>query len=264
MRLARRWLLVMAIVVGVAAVAALLAVVGAPEARAQDEETQQEEAAVAATQERTITVQGQARVAATPDEATVRLGVVTQAPTATAALSENASLMQEVISATLALEIDEEQVRTETVQLFPVYSSAQPVDLPGSAAQQEAPEIVAYRATNVVSVTVEDVEMVADLLDAATAAGANSVEGISFDIADRSALLANARRQAMRDARERAETYLEETDATLGEVLHIREQTAAIPFGAGAEFAVAADARVPVQPGQQAVDVTVEVVWRLE
>jgi uncharacterized protein len=263
MRMARRWLAVMAIVVAVMAVAALLAAVAAPAARAQEEP--EEEMVTTATAQRSISVQGEARVAATPDQATVRLGVVTQAPTATAALSDNATLMQEVISATLALEIDEEAVRTEVVQLYPVYSSSvQPLGEPATTEAQQEPQIVAYRATNVVSVTLDDVALVADVLDAATAAGANTVEGISFEIADRSELLANARRMAMRDARERAETYLEETEAALGEVLRIREQATGLPFGAGAEFAVARDMSVPVLPGQQFVEVSVEVTWGIE
>lgn len=260
MNMTRRWLPVMAMVAGVLAVVALLAAL-APQAQAQDE-PEEETVTTTATAQRSISVQGEARVSAAPDQATVRLGVVTQAPTATAALDDNSALMQAVISATLALEIDEEQVRTETVQLFPVYSSS--VQPPGQTTTETEPAIVAYRATNVVAVTLDDVALVGDVLDAATTAGANTVEGISFEIADRSELLANARRQAMRDARERAETYLEETDAALGAVLRIREQTTNLPFGSGPEITIARDVGVPVLPGQQFVEVAVEVTWAIE
>lgn len=267
MRQTRRWLPLLAILTGVLAAAALLAVVLAPAAQAQEEPQEPEAPAVAATPDRFITVQGNARVKATPDQATVRLGVVTQAPTATAALADNAVLMQEVVSATLDLDIDEEQVSTEVVQLYPVYSDIRPVAPTTGTVQPQTtePQIVAYRATNVVAVIVDDVSRVGRLLDAATAAGANSVEGISFEISDRDSLLAMARRQAIRDARTRAETYLEEADGVLGQVRVIREQgTSAQPLAVAQEFAVARDATTPILPGQETVEVTVEVTWAIE
>jgi uncharacterized protein len=258
----KRFLPLLAAVITALAAGVLLTAALTPPAQAQDE-PEEPAAQTESAETRSITVQGQSSISATPDRATIRLGVVTQAPTATAALADNATLMQDVISATLGLDIPEDQVRTQTVQLYPVYSSSPPIDV-DTAAQAQEPQITGYRATNVVAVTVDDVALVAELLDAATAAGANNVEGISFEIADRADLLAEARREAMRDARLRAETYLEETGDALGTVLTIRELGTSQPFPVARDevFAVGG-AGVPIQPGQQTVDVTVEVTWSL-
>jgi uncharacterized protein YggE len=263
MHMNRKWLPVMAIFLGALAFLGLLVMVLAPAAQAQEEPETPTTPIVPA--DRFISVVGQARVSATPDQATVRLGVVSQSPTATAALTENAALMEAVISATLAL-VDEDQVRTETVQLYPVYSDVQPLlDEPGSAVQQTEPQITGYRAMNIISVTADDVGLVADVLDAATTAGANTVEGISFEIADRSALLTQARQEAIRDARAKAEVFLEEAGGALGEVLVIREQgTGGLPQTFAQDEVLGRGGAVPVLPGQQFIDVSVEVIWALD
>lgn len=262
MHMNRKWLPAMAILAGLLVFLGLLVMVSAPGAQAQEEP---EPPATPTT--RFISVVGQARAAATPDRATVRLGVITQAPTATAALSENSALMEEVISATLEL-VEEDQIRTEAVQLFPVYADVQPPISaePGTAVQQpQEPQITGYRAMNIVSVTAEDVNSVADVIDAATAAGANSVEGISFEVSDRAALLAEARQEAIRDARAKAEVFLEEAGGALGQVLVIREQgTGGPPQLFAEDAALGRGGAVPVLPGEQFIDVSVEVIWALE
>lgn len=213
-----------------------------------------------------IQVQGQARVAVEPDQATVRLGVVTQAPEAADALQENRELVQEVISATIELEIPEEQIQTEVLRLSPVQQQEQPVEpQPATEAQQGAPEITAFEARNVVSVTVDDLDMLGDLLDAAVTAGANVIEGINFEVTDQQALLAEARQQAIADARNAAETYVEPLDAQLGNVLVVRSfGTPGIAFEAAAQDTVArGGAGFPVQPGRQFIEATVEVSWEI-
>lgn len=265
MRMNRKWLPAVALLAGVLAFLGLLVMVLAPAAQAQEEPEQPTTPVVQA--DRFISVVGQARVAATPDQATVRLGVVTQAPTATAALSENSALIEEVISATLEL-VDEDQIRTQTVQLFPLYSDLQPPipTEPGTAqVQPQEPQITGYRAMNIISVTAEDVNMVADVIDVATAAGANTVEGINFEVADRSAVLTQARQEAIRDARAKAEVLLEEAGGTLGEVLVIREQaTGGVPPVFTQDVAIGIGGAVPVLPGEQLIEVSVEVIWALE
>ncbi len=264
MRMNRKWLPAVAILAGGLAFLGLLVMVLTPAAQAQEEPEQPTTPVAQA--DRFISVVGQARAAATPDQATVRLGVVTQAPTATAALAENSALMQEVISATLEL-VEEEQIRTQTVQLFPVYADIQPpipVE-PGTAQAQQEPQITGYRAMNIVAVTAEDVSMVADVIDTATAAGANSVEGISFEVSDRTAVLTEARQQAIRDARAKAEVLLEEAGGTLGDVLVIREQgTGGSPPIFAEDVRVGVGGAVPVLPGEQIIEVSVEVIWALE
>ena len=62
-----------------------------------------------------------------------------------------------------------------------------------------------YQVSNQVNVHVRDLSVLASVIDDSVAAGANSVSGISFDLADRSAAENQARQAAVHDARARAD-----------------------------------------------------------
>lgn len=233
--------------------AALLTVLLVQPARAQEEPE-----GPTVPEDRFIVVSGQARVAAEPDQATVRLGVVTQDPEAVEALEQNRLLIQEVISATTALEIPEEQIQTEVLRLSPVQEQV------GPEPQTGPPEISAFEARNVVSVTVEDLEMLGDLIDAVTAAGANVIQGINFEVTNRDELVAEARRQAIMDARNTAETLLAPLDAELGNVMVVRSFGGQpVVFEAEQVAQDVGGAAFPIQTGRQFIEASVEVTWEI-
>lgn len=252
-------------------IATLLIVAALALATAQPGQAQ-DDAQEPATQERTITVGGEGAVMAAPDQATIRLGVTNEAPTATEALETNRGLVQDVISATLALEIPEDQVQTQVLQLLPIREET-PQPLPAedgaepatSTAQAAQQEITGYRARTIVAITVDDVDTIGTVIDEAVAAGANTIEGVRFDISDREAILEQARQQAMENARTAAETLVAAEGAELGQVITIRAfgggPTSVVAFE---EAAAVGGAGFPVQPGQQTVTINVEVTWALQ
>ena len=105
------------LIVGFRSLAALAGIFFEQPARAQDGDATPAESGV----ERTITVSGQGRVSARPDLAIVRIGVETEADTATAALDENSVRMSGVISATLDVGVSRDDVQTEGLSLRPIY-----------------------------------------------------------------------------------------------------------------------------------------------
>lgn len=123
---------------------------------------------------RTIQVTGQGEVSAEPDQAIVRMGVETEADTAESALDDNNDWMTAVISATLDAGIAEEDIQTQGFNLRPIY------DTPDGG----QPELSGYRVSNIVRVTVHDLTMLGQLLDATVAAGSNSIEGIQFEVSN--------------------------------------------------------------------------------
>ena len=86
-----------------------------------------------------------------------------------------------------------------------------------------------YRVVNQVRLTVRDVKRLGDILDQAIALGANQINSIGFDVSNAEVLRDQARKQAMENARRRAELYAQAAGAQLGPVLQIAE--------GGAEFA---------------------------
>lgn len=226
--------------------------------RAQEDEPETDETVQQPEQqaERVIQVNGHGIVSAQPDQAIVRFGVQTQSESAGDALEENNVLMQEVISATLEAGIAEDDIQTQQLRLEPVYS--QTVDAVGPLT------LTGYRAINNVVVTVQDLGGLGDLLDAAVAAGANTVEGIHFEIGDRQALAAQAREAAVTDAMQKAEQLAQLTGTELGIVMTITEIGTAPPqpFPEADVFGIGG--AVPIAPGTQTVEAHVQVSWQLE
>jgi len=78
-----------------------------------------------------------------------------------------------------------------------------------------------YIVDNTVNVTVRDLANMGDLLDGAISAGANSIWGVSFDLEDKEAALAEARDMALQDAITEAQALSAAADLTLGDILSL-------------------------------------------
>lgn len=204
---------------------------------------------------RTIQVSGQGQVAAEPDIAIVRLGVQTEADTAVLALEENSDNMTAVISATLEADIAENDIRTEGFRLEPIYESS---------SDEQPRELVGYRASNMVRVTVRDLALLGELLDTAVAAGSNTIEGIQFEISEQAELEAAAREAAMLNALEKAEQLTELAGAELGPVQTILETSSPRPLSVSLEEETLAAASVPIQAGSQMIRASVQVTWEVQ
>jgi uncharacterized protein len=207
---------------------------------------------------RTVSVSGRGRVDGQPDMAVISLGVRTEDENAADALSQNNTQMQSLISALRNGGVAQADIRTLTIQLYPRYQ-------PPPASDPGGPVVVnGFIATNMVEVTVRDLDNLGVLLDDAVQAGGNQVEGIRFDISDQSALLDEAREAAMQDARHKAEQLANLSGARLGVVMTIIEASSTpVPFLRELS-AQAADSSVPVSPGMQTIDVTIQVTWELQ
>src|SRR5687767_4054051 len=117
-----------------------------------------------------LTVTGDAQVRETPNEATVRLGVVSQAQTARAAQEGANAIVSRLLEELGKLRIDRKNVQTSELNLMPVYGRQRPGD-------ETPPPIVAYRAGNTLAVRLTDLSLIGRVVDAGVAAGANNMEG---------------------------------------------------------------------------------------
>ncbi|HEY4632527.1 MAG TPA: SIMPL domain-containing protein, partial [Candidatus Limnocylindrales bacterium] len=151
----------------------------------------------ASTGEHTISVSGTGRVFLKPDVADLRLGVTTTAKTVEEARAANATLMTAVISALKGLGIADRDVQTTTLSLGPVYDYSK---------NTNPPRLTGYTLTNVVAVTIRDLEVAGAVIDGTMAAGATTLDSITFRVADQTTAEKEAREAAMREARAKAET----------------------------------------------------------
>lgn len=211
--------------------------------------------------QRTITVSGTGKATAPPDMATIRSGVTTTAKTAKEALAANNVAMEAVIKVLTSRNINAKDIQTSGFGVYPEYNRPAPGQRGGSRTN----EIIGYRVTNTVSVKVRNLPRLGEILDALVQAGSNQINGITFSIANPKAITDDARRNAIDDARGRAELYAMATGVKVGKVLSISEQSIRPPqpmFGARMAMAEMASS-VPVATGEQEVSASINVMYEL-
>lgn len=211
-----------------------------------------------------ISLVGQGQVSAAPDMARVTSGVVTQAKTARDALDANTAAMTQLVDVLKQADIAEKDIQTSGFSVQPQYVYSDKRDENGYT---PPPRIVGYQVTNSVTVVVRKLDDLGAVLDKAVTVGANSISGISFDVSDTSAILDEARKQAVADALAKARLYTGAAGIGLGRIVSISETGAPQPQPEMFKTvrAMAADsAPVPVQAGELTYGATVSVTWELD
>lgn len=211
-------------------------------------------------QQRTIRMSGTGVVSAPPDQVVLRLGVETSAETAQAALQQNNEQMTAVIESLKEAGIAAEDIQTRTIRLNPQYDSS-----PQEPGQGPDRQLLGYTASNTVEARSGDLDQVGELFDAAVEAGANQIDGLTFEVQDPQDLLAEARERAWENAQAKAEQMASLSGAELGDVLTITESTGAPrPYGLGGVEMEAAQEAVPIERGTQNFQVELQVTWLLQ
>lgn len=212
--------------------------------------------------ERSITVQGQGTVSAKPDLVTLSLGVQTTGKTAMEALALNSKQMGRVIHAIQGAGIEEKNIQTSGINLYPVYEDRSLVQ-PG-----EQREIVGYRASNSVSVTVHDIDKAGSVLDVAIEAGANQVGGVNFGLSDTDTIVTDALIAAVKNAQAKAQTIADTLGVQLGAALVVNEEWIERPqaraYFAEAEALDSGGFSSPVRGGTVSVTAHIRVTFAIE
>ncbi|RYG35899.1 DUF541 domain-containing protein [bacterium] len=203
-----------------------------------------------------VTVSGNGESSSDPDEATVRVGVQAQGKTAKEAQDKASVIAQKIIAEAVRIAGDRKQIQTSDLSLYPQYTNE---------TGNQPPKIAGYQASNVISVRLTDLTKVGSVVDAATSNGANNVQGIYFGLKDKKAATGEALKNAVNDARAKAEAIAGGLGMKLGDLVVVEEQGAPGPrpmMMARAEFK-SADASTPVEGGQVETSAGVNVTYRL-
>jgi uncharacterized protein YggE len=233
----------------------------------------------------TLSVSSTATTEVRPDQLSVTVGVETNGTTAQDAVLQNSNLTAQVIAAVRGLGIDENRIETSSYSVLPIYQYIQPLQPcieiypppPGCETRQE---IIGYRATNTVTVTLDVpfLRMVSpptpdvgagQVIDAAVRAGANRVDAILFFISpDRQEEIRNTLiGDAIANARQRANIAAEALDMAVAGVESATINPIDFPVfsvdlqEASAAGAASVSAPTQILPGQQEVSTTVSVVF---
>ncbi len=206
----------------------------------------------------TITVVGQGSVRVQPDIAQISIGVETVAETAAEAVQENETEMQAILDALKKAGIADKEIQTMNYSLYLERQPETTADPSGKEGEK-----VQYHVSNMVNVTIRDLETVGGVLDAVIQAGANNIWGVSFSLEDPKPAQADARAQAIADAQARAQALAALTGVELGPVMSVSEV-----IGGGGIVRVlpvamehAAAGGGAVSPGELEISYQVEVAY---
>jgi uncharacterized protein len=193
----------------------------------------------------TISVSGHGEATATPDMATITVGVQTKSTDAQAALASNSTKLNAVVAAIQSQGVAADHIKTSDLSL---YLDSQTND---------------YQASHQLTVSLDSVGKVGSVLDAAVGAGANNTWGVSFGLQDASAQRSQALTSAIADARKKANAIaaaLNVTVTSVGSASEASYNSPPIQSGAAARAPNALSA-TQVQPGQLTVSADVSVVY---
>ena len=195
-----------------------------------------------------------------PDIMRINAGVMTQAPTASEAIRQNASRMESVRAALRRAGVADRDIQTSSINLSPEWRYV----------ENRTPEFVGYRAHNSVNVRFRDIANAGRILDALVEAGANQIDGPMLYIERPETALDEARTRALAIARERAELYARALGMRVKRVLSVSEAGMGyfppppVAMARGMVAGQDSSANVQVDPGEQVLTASLTVSFELE
>ncbi|TFU03069.1 SIMPL domain-containing protein [Polymorphobacter arshaanensis] len=207
----------------------------------------------------TVTLSVEGRVSQAPDIVDISGGVVTSAPTAAAALADNATRMTAVVAAVRKAGIADRDIQTSGLSLQPQYKYG----------DNQPPVLTGYQANNTISIRVRKIDDAGKLIDTLVAQGANQISGPTFGIDKADAALDSARAQAVATGRTRADLYAKAAGLRVRRLVSISEGGAVEPGPRPMVMMARADKigaapPTPVAPGEVELSITVQMVYELE
>jgi len=201
-----------------------------------------------------LTVHGHTEMKVKPDIAYVNIGVVTQARDSAQAVQDNAARATALLKALKQAGTADKDIQTQFYGVQPQYDyNSSPAVLTG------------YQVTNSVQVTVRDLTKVGQVIDKAAQAGGNQVNGVTFDLADRTQAEGQALAMAVTEARAKANVMAQAAGVSLGRLLNLSEGTAATFQPMMLErpmlMKAAAESSTPVSPQEITVTADVTAVY---
>jgi len=207
------------------------------------------------TQTDTFSVEGVGKVSAPPDIAVVNVGVAANGTSVKGVQDELNRKINAVSEAVKRAGVKSEDIQTSNYSIYPQYDY-----------QSGVSPITGYQASSNLTIKVRDIDRTNEVIDGATAAGANQVGGISFDVDDKAKAQNEAREKAVADAKQKAEDAARIAGFRLGRVVNYQESFADNRPPIIFEKAQITDSREPtqVEPGSSEIVVTVTLSYQIQ
>lgn len=209
-------------------------------------------------QQQGIHVSGSGKVAATPDIATLRLGIEAQKATVAEAQEQAAGAMDRVMTSLTGNGVAKKDIQTRFFNITKVARFDQ---------KEQREVVLGYRVTNIVSARLRDISKAGSIIDAVAVAGGDltRIDSISFSVEDPTKFRDQARELAMADAKAKAKQLADLAGVILGKATFISESSFAPPIPSPVAFERAAvAATTPISPGETEITTTVQVTFEIK
>jgi len=208
-----------------------------------------------------VTVAGESTARVEPDTAVIVLGVVTQSAQALTAQQENARKSAAVAAAVKNIGGSGAETKTSDYTLQPQYDYR----------DNRLPKIIGYDARNSIIITMSDLKNVGGVIDAASQAGANSIESVSFIVKQTSPARGQALAEATQQAMNKANSIAQ---ALGGRVLRVVEESEGATVGpqaasiyetnAALDYTATKMRTTPIAVGQLSIRSNVQLIVEIE
>jgi len=202
----------------------------------------------------TITVVGEGKVRIKPDMAQATIGVEVIRPTVKEASAEASQVMNNVLNVLRQLGIEDRDIQTSGFSVW----QERPSNPDGTQG------VPVYHVTSQLNVTIRNLENLGTVLDSAMNAGANNIYGVTFSLSNTAQAEAEARREAIANARAKAEDLARLTNLQLGEVLSVSEVIGGVGSGyypGAVQKAESMGGGGPIVPGELEITMQLQVIY---
>ncbi len=205
---------------------------------------------------RTLSSSGTGEIYLVPDVAYVYVGVRVDADDVSTALSNNNVQANAVAQSVKDLGVEAKDIQTTSFNVYPM----QDYGPDGTISRKY------YVVENTVYITVRDLAKLGTLLDAVVKSGANTINGITFDVQDKEAAMAQARDMAIADAIAEAESIAKASGVKLGDLQNVNVYTnnIATPMYDAKGGQMSAAVNVPVSAGQLVISANASMTYEIK
>jgi len=215
-----------------------------------------------------ISFTGSGTVYAKPDLALTSFSVITEAKTISETMTPNSEKMNKVIEAVKAQEVEEKDIKTTNFSIYPRYEYIKSEDIYSSYYPEGSRELVGYEMNQTIEVKIRDLAKVGDIMQSATDAGANQIGSLQFTIDDKDSIKAQAREEAIQNAKAKAEELASQLGVKLGRIISFNESGTTPSYysydlKAASESSGLGGAAPQIETGENKTEMTVTIVYEL-
>ena len=203
-----------------------------------------------------FTVDGTGKATGIPDMAQLSVGVTKTASTVASAQDQTNSATNKIIEDLKKLGIAEKNIKTTNYDVNPNYDYS-----------RGGQNITGYTVIQTLEVDITPIDVANKAIDAATADGANLVNGATFTFSDKTKkeLENKARIEAVSAAKEKAESLANAAGIRLGKVIDVQESNSysprPVPMMAKGAADSTSSAPTQLQPGENSITINVALSY---